>query len=77
MASLGGDYDQEALETNAFGNQSFFQSSDLRYSLGNIKIVSCQCHLVYLVVLIMEEFGLDYETSNKWHQSVGGGLLTA
>jgi hypothetical protein len=30
------------------------------------------------VVLIMEEFGLMHETSNKWHQSVGGGLcLTA
>ncbi|SEA45739.1 Calcineurin-like phosphoesterase [Flavobacterium gillisiae] len=74
-ATLGGDYDLRGFRNQRFlGNQSFFQSSDIRYSIGKIKNS--------IVPMTYGVFGgfdygrvwLDGETSNKWHQSMGGGI---
>lgn len=74
-AALGGNYDLRGYRTERFlGRQSFFQSTDLRLNFGKIR-----------QSLIPMQFGIlggyDYgrvwingEESNKWHQSVGGGL---
>jgi hypothetical protein len=74
-ATLGGDYDLRGFRNERFlGNTSFFQSSDLRFSIGKIRnsIIPMSYGLFS---------GFDYgriwaygENSNKWHQSIGGGL---
>ncbi|WP_413997704.1 metallophosphoesterase [Flavobacterium sp. W1B] len=74
-ATLGGDYDLRGYRNERFlGNQSFYQSSDLRWNLGKIKR-----SLIPMSYGILG--GFDYgrvwvqgEDSNKWHQSFGGGL---
>ena len=74
-ASLGGDYDLRGFRNQRFlGNQSFFQSSDLRYSLGNIKNSIVPMSFGVFGGFDYGRVWLDGETSNKWHQSVGGGL---
>ena len=74
-ASLGGDYDLRGFRNQRFlGNQSFFQSSDLRYSLGNIKNSIVPMSFGIFGGFDYGRVWLDGETSNKWHQSVGGGL---
>nr|WP_314896018.1 metallophosphoesterase [uncultured Flavobacterium sp.] len=74
-ATLGGDYDLRGYRNERFlGNQSFYQSSDLRWNLGKIKR-----SLLPMSYGILG--GFDYgrvwqkgEDSDKWHQSFGGGL---
>ncbi|MFV7236361.1 metallophosphoesterase [Flavobacterium sp. ZB4R12] len=74
-ATLGGDYDLRGFRNERFlGNQSFYQSSDLRWNLGKIKR-----SLLPMSYGILG--GFDYgrvwqkgEDSDKWHQSFGGGL---
>ncbi len=74
-ATLGGDYDLRGYRNQRFlGNQSFYQSSDVRWNLGKIK--KSILPMSYGIL-----GGFDYgrvwatgENSNKWHQSVGGGL---
>jgi hemolysin activation/secretion protein len=74
-ATLGGDYDLRGYRNQRFlGNQSFYQSSDVRWSLGKIR--KSILPMSYGIL-----GGFDYgrvwatgENSNKWHQSVGGGL---
>ncbi|UQD57424.1 metallophosphoesterase [Flavobacterium sp. K5-23] len=74
-ATLGGDYDLRGFRNERFlGNKSFFQSSDLRFTIGKIR--------KNLIPMSYGLFGgydygriwLDGETSDMWHQSVGGGL---
>lgn len=74
-ATLGGDYDLRGFRNERFlGQHSFFNSSDLRLSLGKIK-----GSLVPMSYGILG--GFDYgrvwlkgENSNTWHKSYGGGL---
>ncbi|MFV8342789.1 metallophosphoesterase [Flavobacterium sp. XS2P39] len=74
-ATLGGDYDLRGFRNERFlGNQSFYQSSDLRWNLGKIKRSIIPMSYGILA-------GFDYgrvwqkgEDSDKWHQSFGGGL---
>ncbi|HEX9151360.1 MAG TPA: ShlB/FhaC/HecB family hemolysin secretion/activation protein, partial [Flavobacterium sp.] len=74
-ATLGGDYDLRGFRNERFlGNRSFYQSSDLRWNLGQIK--RSVLPMTYGIL-----GGFDYgrvwqknENSDKWHQSVGGGL---
>ncbi|MGC4042043.1 MAG: metallophosphoesterase [Flavobacterium sp.] len=74
-AALGGDYDLRGFRNERFlGKQSFFQSSDLRISIGRIK-----GSLVPMTYGLLGGFDygrvwLDGETSNTWHRSYGGGL---
>lgn len=74
-ATLGGDYDLRGFRNERFlGKQSFFQSTDLRWNIGSISR-----SFVPMRYGIMG--GFDYgrvwwpaAPSDKWHQSVGGGL---
>lgn len=74
-AALGGDYDLRGFRNERFlGKQSFYQSSDIRWNLGKIKR-----SIIPMSYGILG--GFDYgrvwttgDTSNKWHQSLGGGL---
>jgi hypothetical protein len=74
-ATLGGDYDLRGFRNERFlGNQSFYQSSDVRWNLGKIKR-----SIIPMSYGILG--GFDYgrvwasgENSEKWHQSFGGGL---
>lgn len=73
--TLGGDYDLRGFRNERFlGNQSFYQSSDIRLNLGKIKRTIIPMSYGVLG-------GFDYgrvwqkgESSDKWHQSFGGGL---
>ena len=74
-ATLGGDFDLRGFRNQRFlGNKSFYQSSDLRWNIGKIKR-----SIIPMSYGILG--GFDYgrvwatdEDSNKWHQSIGGGL---
>lgn len=73
-ATLGGDYDLRGFRNERFlGKQSFFQSTDLRWNIGKIKSILPMSY----GILGGYDYGrvwLDNENSNKWHQSVGGGV---
>ncbi|RVT77388.1 metallophosphoesterase [Flavobacterium sufflavum] len=74
-AALGGDYDLRGFRNQRFiGNQSFFQSSDLRFSIGKIKNSIIPMSYGFFGGYDYGRVWLDGETSNKWHQSAGGGL---
>ncbi|MEW5675627.1 metallophosphoesterase [Flavobacterium enshiense] len=74
-ASLGGDYDLRGFRTQRFlGKQSFFQSSDLRWSIGKIRKSIIPMSYGILGGYDYGRVWLDSETSDKWHQSVGGGI---
>ncbi len=74
-ATLGGDYDLRGFRNQRFqGNESFYQSSDIRWNIGKIK--RSVLPMTYGIL-----GGFDYgrvwqrgENSDKWHQSFGGGL---
>ncbi|MCO6175356.1 metallophosphoesterase [Flavobacterium sp. NRK F10] len=73
-ATLGGDYDLRGFRNQRFlGDAAYFQSSDLRWNIGHIKsIVPMQYG-----ILAGYDYGrvwLDGEDSDKWHQSLGGGV---
>ncbi len=73
-ATLGGDTDLRGYRRERFtGKRSAYQSTDLRFTIGNVK--------TSFVPMKYGIFGgYDYgrvwvsdDTSEKWHQSVGGG----
>jgi hypothetical protein len=74
-ATLGGDNDLRGYRRERFtGKQSFYHSNDLRFTLGRWK--SSFIPIVYGIT-----GGYDYgrvwtpnDSSEKWHQSAGGGL---
>jgi hypothetical protein len=74
-AALGGDYDLRGFRNERFlGNQSFYQSSDLRWNLGKIR--KSILPMSYGIL-----GGFDYgrvwqkgENSDQWHQSLGAGM---
>ena len=75
MATLGGNENLRGFRFDRFyGKRSFYQSSDLRWSIGNFRNA-----IVPLNVGIFG--GFDYgrvwipnEISNKWHTSAGAGI---
>lgn len=74
-AVLGGDYDLRGFRNERFlGKQSFFQSSDLRISLGKIKGSLLPMTYGILGGFDYGRVWLDGENSNTWHRSYGGGL---
>ncbi|MBA0883730.1 metallophosphoesterase [Flavobacterium undicola] len=74
-ATLGGDYDLRGFRNQRFlGNQSFFQSSDVRFSIGKIKNSVIPMSYGIFGGFDYGRVWLNGETSNIWHQSVGGGL---
>lgn len=73
-ATLGGDYDLRGFRNERFlGKESFFQSSDIRWNIGKIKSLIPMSY----GILGGYDYGrvwLDSENSDKWHQSIGGGI---
>ena len=74
-ATLGGDYDLRGFRNERFlGKQSFFQSTDLRWHIGNIRNSIIPMKFGVLAGFDYGRVWLDGEDSKKWHQSVGGGV---
>lgn len=74
-ATLGGDYDFRGYRNERFlGDQSFYQSSDIRWSLGDIRKKVLPMTYGFLLGFDYGRVWLAGEDSNKWHQSFGGGL---
>lgn len=73
-ATLGGDYDLRGFRNERFlGKQSFFQSTDIRWTIGTIKSIVPMKY----GILTGYDYGrvwLDNENSKRWHQSFGGGF---
>jgi hypothetical protein len=74
-ATLGGDYDLRGFRNERFlGNQSFYQSSDIRWNLGKIKRSILPMSYGIFTGFDYGRVWLKGENSEKWHQSFGGGL---
>ena len=74
-ATLGGDYDLRGYRNERFlGSQSFYQSSDVRWTLGDIRKNLLPMTYGFLVGYDYGRVWLEGEASKKWHQSFGGGL---
>lgn len=74
-ATLGGDYDLRGFRNERFlGNQSFYQSSDIRLNLGKIKRSILPMSYGIFTGFDYGRVWLKGENSDKWHQSFGGGL---
>ena len=74
-AALGGNYDLRGYRSERFlGKQSFFQSTDIRWRLGKIRQSLFPMQYGIMGGYDYGRVWLDGEDSNKWHQSVGGGL---
>jgi hypothetical protein len=74
-ATLGGDYDLRGFRNERFlGKASFYQSTDLRWNIGKIKKSIIPMSYGILGGFDYGRVWLDGEDSQKWHQSVGGGI---
>jgi hypothetical protein len=74
-ATLGGDYDLRGFRNERFlGNQSFYQSSDIRWNIGKIRKSIVPMSYGILGGFDYGRVWLKGEDSQKWHQSFGGGL---
>ena len=74
-ATLGGDYDLRGFRNERFlGNQSFYQSSDIRWNIGKIRKSILPMSYGILGGFDYGRVWLKGEDSQKWHQSFGGGL---
>lgn len=74
-ASLGGDNDLRGYRIGRFiGRQSFYQTSDLRLQIGQIKKNFFPLKYGIVVGYDYGRVWMDNENSNKWHQSYGGGI---
>ena len=74
-AVLGGDNNLRGFRNERFlGKSSFYQSSDIRYSLGQIRESFVPMSYGILGGFDYGRIWLDGENSNQWKQSYGGGL---
>jgi hypothetical protein len=74
-ASLGGDEDLRGFRDNRFsGKSAFFQSSDLRYFVGQIKNPFAPINYGAFIGFDYGRVWFPAENSDKWHQSSGFGL---
>ncbi len=74
-ATVGGDLDLRGYRNERFaGRQSFFQTTDVRYNLGKLKNGIIPIRYGIFGGADYGRVWLPQEVSDKWHQSVGGGL---
>ena len=74
-AAIGGDSDVRAYRIGRFiGGQSFYQSSDLRLQIGQTKKNFLPMKYGIIVGYDYGRVWMDEEKSDKWHQSIGGGI---
>ncbi|WP_026977025.1 metallophosphoesterase [Flavobacterium tegetincola] len=75
MAELGGDADLRAFRFQRFsGKQSFFITSDLRYKIGKFKNSLIPAQYGVFAGYDSGRVWLAETNSNKWHNSIGGGI---
>jgi hypothetical protein len=75
-ATLGGDKDLRGYRRERFtGKRSFFQSTDLRYTLGNLKSSFIPMKYGIFCGFDYGRVWVEQDTSDKWHTSTGGGFF--
>lgn len=75
-ASIGGADGLRGFRNERFtGKQSFYQNTDLRYSFNNIQTAILPVKIGVFVAFDYGRVWLDQESSNKWHNSYGGGVF--
>ena len=73
--TVGGDNDLRSFRRERFlGKSSLFQTNDLRWNLGRVKNNIVPVNWGLFVGYDYGRVWMDGDHSNKWHQSVGGGL---
>ncbi|HEU0137006.1 MAG TPA: ShlB/FhaC/HecB family hemolysin secretion/activation protein, partial [Flavobacterium sp.] len=74
-ATVGGDTDLRGFRNERFsGKQSFVHSTDLRWSLGKLKNGLAPVRYGMFGGFDYGRVWLQDDLSEKWHQSVGGGV---
>lgn len=74
-ASVGGDYDLRGFRENRFtGRTAFTQTSDIRYSIGQIKNPFAPVTYGAFVGFDYGRVWIPTENSDKWHTSTGIGI---
>lgn len=74
-ATLGGDTDLRGYRRERFtGKQSFYQSTDLRFTLGNWKSGIIPMKYGILAGFDYGRVWIDNDNSRKWHNSAGGAV---
>ncbi|HEX8562492.1 MAG TPA: metallophosphoesterase [Flavobacterium sp.] len=74
-ATVGGDADLRGFRNQRFaGKRSFYQSTDLRWNLGKLKNGFGPLYYGLFGGVDYGRVWLKDDTSEKWHQSYGGGV---
>lgn len=74
-ATVGGDSDLRGFRNQRFsGQQSFYQSTDLRWNIGKFKTGIIPFTYGILGGFDYGRVWLDNDFSDKWHQTAGGGI---
>lgn len=60
--------------TRFYGNTSFYNNTEVRFTLFGFKTYLFPSHFGILLFNDIGRVWLEGENSNKWHQSVGGGI---
>ena len=60
--------------TRFYGNNSFYNNTEIRFTLFGFKTYLFPSHFGILVFNDIGRVWLEGEESNKWHQSMGGGI---
>ncbi|MDW5289903.1 metallophosphoesterase [Formosa sp. PL04] len=75
-AAIGGEDGLRGFRNQRFtGKRSFYQNTDLRYSLTNLKTPLLPIKIGMYGSFDYGRVWLSQSTSNKWHNSYGGGLF--
>ena len=75
MATLGGNENLRGFRFDRFyGKRSFYQSSDLRWSIGNFRNAIVPLNIGIFGGFDYGRVWLPNEISNKWHTSAGAGI---
>jgi Calcineurin-like phosphoesterase len=73
-ATLGGDFDLRGYRRERFtGKRSVYQSTDIRLTLGKVKTSFLPMKYGIFGGYDLGRIWVSNDTSEKWHQSVGGG----
>ena len=74
-ATVGGDLDLRGFRNQRFyGKQSFYQSTDIRWSLGKLQNGLAPVRYGIFGGFDYGRVWLKADTSDKWHQSAGAGI---
>ena len=74
-ATVGGDFDLRGFRNQRFsGKTSFYQSTDIRYNFGKFRSGFVPMSYGIFAGFDYGRVWLKDDNSDKWHQSVGGGI---